>query len=367
MAIEDDEKYVEAHMKRMMRLNRVFEGRSRDVSKFIGVLNKDVIARVKKKFPNASKARIDQLNREIRRRVVDQFNNGVIDENTKLSEEIIKREAKWAEGVLSGFNDVPIKAINEKKVVRRALNKTYQGHTFRFWFNAATQTTAKRLESALVSAQIQGLTTADAVRQVEAILKRSDADVKTLTRSFLQHSAVEARTENFKVNQEAIEGYHWVSVLDARTTFDICGIRDNLFYDINFKPVNHSLPWDAGPGRIHFNCRSIFVAKPKGSGDLRNLISRPAVGSGENYEAGDKFTRTGKPRKASRFSTKEKGILKVTQTRGTTNYENFLRRQKSAYVADVIGDKSLVADFKAGRLSLLDVAKRGSSLEVNQL
>jgi len=38
-------------------------------------------------------------------------------------------------------------------------------------------------------------------------------------------------------------------------------VRDGLQYSADGKhtPIGHKVPWGAGPGRLHFNCRSVSV------------------------------------------------------------------------------------------------------------
>ena len=39
----------------------------------------------------------------------------------------------------------------------------------------------------------------------------------------------------------------------------MCRVRDGLLYDTKHKPLGHKIPWLDGPGRLHFNCRSVSV------------------------------------------------------------------------------------------------------------
>ena len=36
----------------------------------------------------------------------------------------------------------------------------------------------------------------------------------------------------------------------------MCRIRDGKRYTEDHKPIGHKLPWGAGPGRLHWQCRS---------------------------------------------------------------------------------------------------------------
>jgi hypothetical protein len=68
----------------------------------------------------------------------------------------------------------------------------------------------------------------------------------------------------------------WVSTLDGRTSAE-CRARDHLLYTkVDHKPVGHSVPWRAGPGRLHWCCRSTSIALLKGQNSLYG--SRAAAG-----------------------------------------------------------------------------------------
>jgi hypothetical protein len=52
----------------------------------------------------------------------------------------------------------------------------------------------------------------------------------------------------------------WLSVLDSRTS-PPCIARSGKRYsaDADHRPIGHGYPWGAGPGRLHYNCRSTFA------------------------------------------------------------------------------------------------------------
>lgn len=41
----------------------------------------------------------------------------------------------------------------------------------------------------------------------------------------------------------------------------MCRVRDGLLYSatVPHRPQGHTVPWGDGPGRLHFNCRSVSV------------------------------------------------------------------------------------------------------------
>jgi hypothetical protein len=161
-----------------------------------------------------------------------------------------------------------------------------------------------------------------------------------------------------------VEGKVWRSVLDVRTTADICGVRDQAEYDRDNNPVGHSNPWGAGPGQMHFNCRSIQIPKLTG---VKVSVKRPSVGAGKEYTRGDNTTNRGTVRKPTK-PNREKGIYKIQQKAAGTNYESWLRTQKTDFVADALGSADKAKAFKAGEaLSTITSNPLGTPLQINQL
>jgi hypothetical protein len=75
----------------------------------------------------------------------------------------------------------------------------------------------------------------------------------------LSHTAQTARQESYKANADLVKAVRWLSTLDAHTT-SICRVRDGLQYTADtHKPIDSSIPWGDGPGKIHFCCRSVSV------------------------------------------------------------------------------------------------------------
>lgn len=58
-----------------------------------------------------------------------------------------------------------------------------------------------------------------------------------------------------------------------------CRIRDGKRYTIDGKPVGHSIPWGAGPGRLHWRCRSVGVPVTKSWRELGIDIDEMAPGT----------------------------------------------------------------------------------------
>ena len=164
---------------------------------------------------------------------------------------------------------------------------------------------------------------------------------------------VVAKESVFRDNKNLVESKIWLSTLDSRTTPLICGVRDGLEYTLDNEPVGHGYNWDAGPGRIHWNCRSTSIPKLKG---VPYTAPRPAIEAGKNYKRGDRFTNRGTVRKLSK-SARDKGIYSSQIKTTRSKYEGWLRTQSKEnidYVSDILGSKKKAQLFRDGA-SLADL------------
>jgi hypothetical protein len=68
-----------------------------------------------------------------------------------------------------------------------------------------------------------------------------------------------------------IASVEWVSTLDARTS-PMCRLRDGLQYTLEgHKPIGHAVPWGAGPGALHWCCRSTSTPVTKSWKELTGV------------------------------------------------------------------------------------------------
>ena len=91
-------------------------------------------------------------------------------------------------------------------------------------------------------------------------------NLRALVRTASQHATRVARDRVVQANtgaQGVVKGYQWLSTLDLRTTLEYCIPRDGKAYDLEFNPIDHALEWGAGPGMIHWQCRSTYTVALK--------------------------------------------------------------------------------------------------------
>lgn len=355
MAISDDEEYVKKYLNRVISLSREIEGQAARIGAKAGEFNKAIIDRINN-TPRINSSNIGSLNKQILDDVNKIYEGNIKSDLITTTELITSKEMIWNVESINTFVGLNVKALNPLDVSKRALKKTYNGHTFNFWTKNLGD--SKTITKMLRQGYELGSPPAETARAINNLLGKKVNSAKAIARGFFQHAAIEARSDVFNRVENFIEIYFWVSTLDGRTTPLICGVRDMKKYTKQFEPIGHSLPWGDGPGRIHWGCRSNYIAQFKGQGDLGEHLDRHAFGSGENYESGDNKTKTGRVRKPTRKNV-EDGTYSSKRVKASTNYEANLRKQNVDYIADVLNNKEAAKKFKSGELSLLDFIKSG--------
>lgn len=170
-----------------------------------------------------------------------------------------------------------IAAIVPEQVYAAAVAQPMQGRLLKDWAATLGDNRLRRIKDAIAVGYTQGKTTAEIVRDIrgtkalnyaDGLLDTSRRDLDAVVRTALSHTAQITRTRFYDANTDILGNEMWVSTLDGRTS-DECRARDHLLYKPQtHEPVGHSVPWRAGPGRIHWCCRSTSIALLKGQKEL---------------------------------------------------------------------------------------------------
>lgn len=159
----------------------------------------------------------------------------------------------------------PIAVAEFSQVRAIALARPFQGRLLSEWMAGIEADRAASIRDAVRSGVLEGRTTPEIVRQImgtkaqkyaDGILHKSRREVEAVVRSAVSSTAETASDKAFEANSDIISHVEWLSTLDNRTS-PTCRIRDRLPYTLgSYRPIGHKVPWLAGPGRIHFCCRS---------------------------------------------------------------------------------------------------------------
>lgn len=182
-----------------------------------------------------------------------------------------------------------------------------QGKLLAAFYRTWTDRQRIKIVNAIRLASAQGQSTDDLVRRIrgtraaryrDGLIEATRRDVTMMTRTALQHIAVQSREVVWDANKRVIRAVEWVSVLDSRTS-PMCRGLDGRIFDLKKGPRPP----------IHVACRSTVVPVLKGR--LREL-----QGGGE------------------RFARDEDGPTRVD---ADLSYYEWLKKQPAGFQDSVIG------------------------------
>jgi hypothetical protein len=187
-------------------------------------------------------------------------------------------EARWNQSAYQTL-DVAIEfaSVTAQSAYSAAVSTPFEGRLLKEWVQGVELGKMTRIRSAVRSGYFEGLTTPQIVQSIRGTKKKGYLDgvveidrrhAEAVVRTALSHTAATTRDMFFESNEDILGDEIWISTLDGRTSQE-CRIRDGKKYTRgNHNPVGHSLPWSAGPGRLHWQCRSTAVALLKGQTEL---------------------------------------------------------------------------------------------------
>lgn len=160
---------------------------------------------------------------------------------------------------------VPLVKVDLAQVQQIASSRPFQGKLLGEWMDDLEVGRAARIRDAIRIGMVSGQTTDQIVRGImgiksegyaDGLLNRSRNDIDAMLRTAISHTAQGARDAFYQANSDLISEVQWLSTLDGRTSAP-CRLRDGLHYTADtHQPIGHKVPWLAGPGRIHWRCRS---------------------------------------------------------------------------------------------------------------
>lgn len=181
---------------------------------------------------------------------------------------------------------VNLQGVSATQVQAAAMARPFQGRLLREWLNDLEAARAAKIRDAVRIGIVNGDTTEKIVRTIrgtransyaDGLLERPRQDLETIVRSAISHTAGYAREQVVQANADIIKASRWVSTLDNKTTQQ-CRVRDGHTYSVEkHKPLDGGPPWGAGPGQLHFNCRSVSVPVLKSWRELGLKDASPAT------------------------------------------------------------------------------------------
>lgn len=158
-----------------------------------------------------------------------------------------------------------VATITTDQVYAAAMSRPFQGRLLSSWASKMAEDKMAYVRDAVRTGYLRGQTVDEIVRGIrgtrakkytDGVLQRPRRELQAVVDTAVKHTAAIARDEFQEANEDLLAAVAWSSTLDNKTS-ETCRIRDGLKYSAKgHKPIGHRIPWGAGPGRIHFRCRS---------------------------------------------------------------------------------------------------------------
>lgn len=357
-------------VRHQVQIERVKAGEVNRVNKIIRVNDKEILALISNLPENYTQRQLNSLIKKIKALNADYYSKVVASSLNNVADTIVSFETDFATETVDKFLDKEVKTntASKKLTLAQVLKTPYDGHKLPTWVNRLAGDKSKRIEREIRTTALErGNLSASAKRA----MRKANSNNQAVTKTYVNQSVNFSRDNVYLANDDKVDQIIWSSILDGGTTLT-CGVRSNKRYDAKTKePIGHSNEWGAGPGLIHWGCRSVGIPVDKndvissgtGEGFVFGSGSKTAIGGGKNYERGDNKRADGKRFKIpSKNNALEKDVVSAK-----TDYEVWLKRQPRAFVRDAIGVSKANA-FLSGKAKLGDfVVQNGRELSVKQL
>lgn len=225
-------------------------------------------------------------------------------------------------------------------------NTLIQGAASGDWWKRQKADTQFRFANAVRQGAAQGETTSEIVARVvgkkdmPGVMEVSRKNAYSLVHTSIQAVANAARLATFLKNADVIEALVWMSTLDSHVCL-LCAERDLAEYTLaDQQPIGHTLPWNGGPGNIHFSCRCVITTKSKTFAQLGIDIPEP--------DAGTRASRDG-------------------QVSAKLNFKDWLAGKDAAFRKEYLGP-GRAEMYESGKITLNDLMDiRGNPISLSDL
>lgn len=244
---------------------------------------------------------------------------------------------------------ISVASISVDAVHAATMARPFQGGLLKGFLSDMEDKKARIIRQTIADGFVQGKTTSQIVSEIrgtkakgysDGLLEITRRDAQAVVRTALSHTASFARDSFYEANDDLIKGYLWLATLDLRTSSP-CRARDHLQYNKSHKAVGHTYPWGAGPGRLHWNCRSTSTPI------LKSLSEILGADVGE-------------------FSPSTRASMDG-QVPQATDYATWLKKQSAARQDEVLGTTRGKL-LRSGELSMADMySAKGTRLTLAQL
>lgn len=216
---------------------------------------------------NTTPARLNALRRLVLNETTDVYTAILKKLNGEMDKFGTAETEYHANTLRSGIPPAVLKLLDKKiettswqQVLASVNSRAVMGSTIEKWFNTRLP---EELTAGLVNGVQKGIIEGVPSTKIISEIRKGGAwgnnerNLATVTHTAINFVAADARELTRAANADLIKQRQWLSTLDNKTSV-ICIVRDGLLYtaDKEPKPIGHNIPYGAGPGKIHFRCRS---------------------------------------------------------------------------------------------------------------
>ena len=181
--------------------------------------------------------------------------------------ELVAHELTYLETVISKYMPEEIKPLapvlspTVSSTIRQVRNAPVMGVKISKFPQVLADSAVKLVTGQIKSKYNAGMSKAQIVDEItplnSAFYSRQKANVSAVAKTVVGAAGSESRDAFMVKNSGIIKCRQWISTLDTHTT-PMCITRDLKMYTVAkpVQPVGHSIPYGAGPGRLHYGCRS---------------------------------------------------------------------------------------------------------------
>lgn len=271
-SVSSNEAMVDLLMERAIDLLRLEAGTRDRVISLLDQLETDIVAAIAKIDPLGvanvayQRKRLQKLQAAVTASIRATYRTSDVLLGRELRE-LADSEATWTGNALNSATHATFVDAGLTRGFLETLvsNVLIDGAPTSEWWSRQAGGLANKFADAMRAGQALGETNSELIDRVRGrvgtpgIMDISRSSAERLVRSSVQTVANTAREAMYAENTDLISALGWHATLDTRTSI-MCLARDGHRYDPKtHEPLDDAPPWGAGPGKLHWQCRSTSV------------------------------------------------------------------------------------------------------------
>lgn len=254
---------------RSLLLEQVKGGMSNQVAKIYADILNDI-----EKIVLSSEVDISKVNK-----LINEVNKNLSLDFSSIGNQLIELaqdEEKFTVNMINNSVGINIaSSLASAKVIEKiATQSIVEGAVLSSWFSSLNASLQFDIDREIKLGFVQGETTKEIRDRLQNRFKINAKNADSVILTATSTIANNIRESVYQENKSLFSEYVHTSVLDSRTTKNICAIRDGKRWDFaTKKPINHSLTFILPP--LHRNCRSTMLPIVKGWKELEKEFNIP--------------------------------------------------------------------------------------------